>query len=389
MARLNLWPFASFLPVPQDSPGGEFQLQGRSLTDVGLRGLCVMLRYFAGQERAPIGSATRGGPSLGSLVKIDLSDNAQITDATVADLCHTLQHPSMGASLRHSLQELSVRSCARLRTRSAYELLNFVHHVRDVARDTASTAPLGGSLKLINGVDLEALQASVRSASAGSRTNGPPLILRCFVGLAPSDGGRQRQHKPRFAALSECDVHFFASILHLFSHIPYCHMHIVMPSDLEAHRSAEALAAWTRPAVAGDDGPFAVASVSNDSPFPPPDSIADVTAAIQAHFEAAKRFFEACPVSTQLRLSVAPSVHGCEEILLEGDHAVLGAVPGSERPSHMTVNAFSLVKRQLQEKAAKRCHSGTAALREQHQFATLALLLPYAVWEGRDGAGAR
>uniref|UniRef100_A0A7S4S9B5 Uncharacterized protein n=1 Tax=Alexandrium monilatum TaxID=311494 RepID=A0A7S4S9B5_9DINO len=354
MARLNLWPYASFPPAAPDVPGCEFLLQGRSLTDVGLRGLCVMLRYFAGQERTPgVGSATRGGPSLGSLVRIDLSDNAQITDATVADLCHTLQHPSMGASLRHSLQELSVRSCSRLRTRSAYELLNFVHHVRDVARDAGATAPLGGSLKLINGVDLEVLQASSRSTSVGGRANGPPLLLRCFVD-PPWEAGQQRLRKPRFAALSECDVHFFASILHLFSHIPYCHMHVVVPQDLDSDLTPEAMAPWGRPAVAGDDGPFAVVSVSNDSPFPPPVFKASVVAAIQAHFDAAKRFFEACPVSTQLRLSVAPSIPGCEDVLAQGDHAVLGAVPGSDQPSHMTANVFARVKKQLQEKAAKK-----------------------------------
>merc|ERR1712190_127158 len=103
------------------------------------------------------------------------------------------------------------------------------------------------------------------------------------------------------------------------------------------------------------DGPFISHNVSNDSPFPPPESSTrHISQAIEAHLEAATRFFEACPILVQLRVSMVPSIPGCDDILMEGDHAVLGAVPGSERPHGMTVAQFGKVKAQLQEKAHRR-----------------------------------
>lgn len=351
MARLSLWPVASFAPAAADGAVPEFQLRGRSLTDVGLRGLCVMLRHFAGLERVP---STRGMSAL-NLVRIDLSGNEQLTDATVADLCHTLQHPSMGASLRHSLRELSVRSCMRLQTRSAFELLGFVQHIREVglARDGSSSGPLGNSLQMINGVDLEALQASGRSAGSGGRAAGPPMLIRTFV----EPGEVRRGPRPEYAALSACDVHFFASMLHTYSHIPYCHVHIVLPPITETPEArSEGLGAWGRPELTQEEGGrFAPPTVSNDSPFPAPMSAAKrVTDAIQAHLDAARRFFEACPISTQLRLSVAPLVSGCEDLLLAGDHSVLSVAPGVERASGAAVSTFSRIKLRLQERASRR-----------------------------------
>jgi len=208
---------------------------------------------------------------------------------------------------------------------------------------------------MINGVDLEGLQALGRT-TVGGRASGPPMLVRSFVDAVDGDGSNPYPFKPQLAALSECDVHFFASVLHLFTHIPYCHVHIVVaPQATETHSAAEALSPWGLQGVNDEEGPFAVASVSNDSPFPPPKSSdKSYNTAIQAHLDASKRFFEACPVSTQLRLSMVPAVLGCEDLLASGDHAVLMAVPGNERPSTMTVNTFNDVKLRLQERAAKK-----------------------------------
>ncbi|CAK0856922.1 unnamed protein product [Prorocentrum cordatum] len=348
MARLQLWPVAAFLP-PSAADGAEFRLRGPSLTDVGLKGLCVLLRHLAEQERRATAPLSRS--SAPNLVRIDLSGNLQITDDTVAQLCHTLKHQSMGGSLRHSLRELNVRSCPRLRTRSSFELLNFVHHIREVLREGAASARLGSSLQQINGVDLELLQSGTgRSAGASGRSSGPPMLLRTFAEVS----GRPGRSKPLLAAMSECDAHFFAGILHLYTQIPYCHVHVVVPGDLGKRRSADSPGPWGMPQnLTADGGMFQQATVSNASPFPPPQSVERqrVAAAIQAQLDSARRLFEACPFATQLRLSVVPLVDSVEDLVAEGDRTVLNGVPGTERQGDQST--FGRVKQRLQERARK------------------------------------
>lgn len=361
MARLGLWPAAS-APVPPPPPAieGSLGLRGAHLTDVGLRGLCTMLRHFGGMPQQP-GTRTTSGPL--QLTTIDLSGNPFLTDDAVGDLCHALQHPTMGASLRSSLRELSLRSCARLKARSALELQGFVLHVRDGSRTGEP-----GALQFINGVDMEALQAAGRSgagrgSSAGSST---AVVLRTYVEAPGTSSGANPT--PRFSSLSECDVIFFASMLHLFPFIPYCHVHVLVPLVGGPHPAnkiaTSGLSTWgrdldlARPDVAGSNPLTTTPAVSNESPFPAPTcpssrAFADI---VQKHLNATQRLFEACPFSMQLRFSMAPVIPDCEGILASGDHHVLGITPSaSQNLDRGSQNSsFAMVKLKLQAKAHKR-----------------------------------
>lgn len=351
MARLNLWPFAT---LPVNASEGGFNFQGKYLTDVGLKGLCVMLRHFAGTAQSASAGGLRSGPSpsLLSLTKLDLSSNGQITDETVADLCHTLQHPSTGASLRHSLRELSVRSCTKLKARSALELQSFVMHLRDGTKGAD-----GGGLQIINGLDLEALQSTGRSAAAGGRREGlPAMTLRTFVVPEGAYLGKEAE-VPKYSTLSECDILFYAAMLHLWPHIPYCHIHVVLPLELQPQNSAQqgGFMTWAREGTLQEDGVFGGhAVVTNDSPFPAPSSAAKKTANIvQAHFDAARRLFEACPVNMQLRLSVSPAALGCEKLLAQGDDKVLGLTPSTANVQSPH-SSYAEIKRKFQATAQAR-----------------------------------
>lgn len=365
MARLSLWPHATFPAAVADNSNepqpADFHLQGRNLTDVGLKGFCIMLRHFAGLERTNPPSGIRTVAP--HIVRVDLSGNAQISDATVADICHTLQHPTLGSSLRHSLRDLSVRSCPRLRSRSAFELLSLVQHVREVVRDSAHAAggtlsALGGSLQMLNGMDLATLQSPART-QGGRLVNAPPMLLRTLVEQLE----RGRRPKANAGMLSECDVAFFASMLHTFAQIPYCHVHIVVPPEPRHPKKGQVLQ-WGREssirgsADAAEAGSFfgdEARPVSNDSPFPPPDASAEGAAAVQAHLDAARRLFEACPIATQLRLSAAPCIPDCEDLLLEGDAAVLASPPmPGDRSNAAASSSFGRVQQRLQDRAARR-----------------------------------
>lgn len=357
MARLNLWPVAAWPVHDQDGSGNDFQLQGRSITDVGLRGLCQMLRYFAGQERPE----RSGGMGRGHLVltRIDLSGNPAITDAPVADLCHTLQHPVVGGNIRHSLRELDLRSCMRLKSRSAHELLQLIQRLREAALAQGSQA-LGSSLQMLSGVDLQALQAFSRTGSH-TRQSVPPMLLRSFV-----ESGEGHDAKAQLGKLSECDVHYFASILHLFPAIPHCHLHIVIPGDVHSGPSqlVGETDVWGSPddEVPAHQGGILMPAVpvSNHSPFPAPYSTTAKTAAsIQAHLDLAKRLFEACPISTQLRLSMAPCIPGVEDIHMQGDPAVLWV--------HNEQHALHQAQKVLRDRAAKTRSAKKKGLDEKTQ----------------------
>ena len=98
-------------------------------------------------------------------------------------------------------------------------------------------------------------------------------------------------------------------------------MHVVIPRGVlqPEENIAEGYVAWGHAGAGGDDSPFTQAhAVTNDSPFPPPQSASKhVAQLVQAHLDAARRLFEAAPISTQLRLSVAPCIPGCEDSLAD------------------------------------------------------------------------
>lgn len=352
MARLNLWPVAAW---STHDDGSEFVLQGQSLTDVGLRGLCAMLRFFTGQERPErVGAALSRGHL--ALTHIDLSGNTQITDAPIADLCHTLTSP-MGSSVRHSLRDINLRSCARLRSRSAHELVQLIQRLRETQHSGAHLV-LGSALQTLNGVDLQTLQAFSRAAS--TRATVPPMLLRSFVEV----GSAAEAGKVALGRLSECDVQFFANVLHLFTQIPFCHLHVVIPGDDQGTNGnfSDGADVWGSPADSGPPttpstvaagGVHLPAPVSNHSPFPAPYSTTARTAAsVQAHLDLAKRLFEACPISTQLRFSMAPCINGAEDLLMAGDPSVL-ATPGSGSSGSHAHSLFSKVQKRLQERAMR------------------------------------
>eukprot|EP00434_Breviolum_minutum_P011293 symbB.v1.2.009965.t1/scaffold623.1/size335370/8 len=247
----------------------------------------------------------------------------------------------MGTALR-GLRELNLRSCMRLKTRSAYELLNFIQHVREASRDPGA----GQTLRMVNGVDLEALQAATRgdrAAAVGRPTTAPPILLRNF--LEPKMGTA----KAAAASMTECDVHFFAGVMHHYQNIPYCHVHIVIPTSLLKEDASTPLDVWGRPPHQ------ASLPCSNDSPFPPPVSggrLQAVAAQLQAQVDATCRLFEACPALAELRISMIPAIPGCEEILRKAGHDVL--VTSTQTGSASAMDCFSHSKQRLQEKAAKK-----------------------------------
>jgi len=360
MMKLSLWSLAGFSVhgggggEMDDVDADEFRLHGRSLTDVGLRGLCGMLRHFAGQERVPNHTSLARGPL--HLTTIDLNGNSQITDHPVADLCHTLQQPVAGSGLRHSLRDLNLRSCSRLRSRSAHELLQLIQRLREAAVSSGSgSSSLGTGLLMLNGVDLGTLQAFTRSS--GSRASVPPMLLRTYV-TNTEDPHRRNQD---FAMLSECDVHFYASVLHLFPQIPYCHVHIVIPPDDDSRPGSSDM--WGEAHDSKDEtcyggghhgGLMTVTRINNNSPFPMPRSSSmQAASSVQKHLDAAKRLFETCPIATQLRLSMVPCVPGCEDLLAEGDSTVLAGASSSGQSGSSPTGAFERVRKRLHDRAAK------------------------------------
>lgn len=209
-------------------------------------------------------------------------------------------------------------------------------------------------LQTINGVDLDALQNSGRATAgaSGLRVAGLPMLLRTYV---EPEGGTKKGPKPNLPSLSECDALFYATMLHLWNHIPYCHVHIVVPADLFAEKcdQQDGFLSWGRTDLL-DDGTFGSAhAVTNDSPYPAPQSSGrQSAAAVQAHLEVARRLFEVCPNSTQLRISMSPSVPGCEDLLAEGDHRVLGITPLVSQGGDPST--FARIKKRLHQRADKR-----------------------------------
>jgi len=350
IAKQGLWPVAA---MPSHSGAGDFPLHGRSLTDVGTRGLCSMLRYYQSADHA----MDKGSLQLS---RIDLSGNKLITDASVADLCHTLQNPSSNSSLRHTLKELNLRSCPRLKARSASELKQLLRGVRE-QREGSATA--GSSLQVISGVDVASLDNAVKTTNSSKGGGLPPMLIRTYVDYA--ERRSRPQHQIELGSMSECDVHFFSGVIHSFPQIQQAHIHVVLPMEARAAKGFAYAAehnAWGRQNVtmgAGTPSLFSTVRPDdlrrNDSPFPPPDSSTTQhrAAAIQAQVDAAARLFEACPMQAQTKFSMVPCVPGCGDLLAEGDPHVLATLAPNSRGGTSPLGIFGQIQERLQERATK------------------------------------
>merc|ERR1712070_812166 len=117
--------------------------------------------------------------------------------------------------------------------------------------------------------------------------------------------GSRMQNKVQHHKMSECDINYFAGILHLFPSIPYCHLHVVIPVEPPGVNDlGDNLDIWGNPDASQED--TGTVQVSNQSPFPPPYAkSASSSGEIQIHIDIARKLFETCPISTQLRLSIA------------------------------------------------------------------------------------
>jgi len=169
------------------------------------------------------------------------------------------------------------------------------------------------------------------------------MLIRCFVETSRS------AHIVELGKLSEGDVHFFAGILHLFPSIPFCHLHIVVPVDPPGVSDMGDVDVWGDSDAAGDSRPSQV-QISNHSPFPAPAAAsASVAKSIQSHMELAKKLFETCPISTQLRLSICPLIPGAEDLIAAGDATVLA--PTIQGGGH--AGTFNEVQKRLMDRALK------------------------------------
>jgi len=271
MARIKLWNCFSWRNCRE-----PFVFE-KKITDVGLRGLCTLLRC-AGDNEDKFGRILDTPPNI---LQIDLSNNEMISDAAVAELCRTLQLPYRNPTLN----EVSVRYCKKLKACSSFELYHLLHPRTEDEKTTGCS-----NLHIINGVDIYALQSTAKVGKPS-----PPFIIRVAEDKM----------------LSECDVHFFAQILHMFPNIPHCHLHIMLPPHKPADRG---------PMFAELQRSFS--DSTNDKPFPvptnkPPD--------LQATMNIAIRFFDASPVSTRLQISIIPMLPVCHMYQFVDDGSVLMA----------------------------------------------------------------
>lgn len=103
LSRLKLW---NYIVWPESDD--RFVMEGYTITDVGVRGLCGLLKCFSPTDNLPMAR------TLPNITEIDLSRNAQLTDAAVAVLCKALT----GINSLPSLARLTVRYCPKLKARS-------------------------------------------------------------------------------------------------------------------------------------------------------------------------------------------------------------------------------------------------------------------------------
>eukprot|EP00397_Hematodinium_sp_SG-2012_P000310 GEMP01000310.1.p1 GENE.GEMP01000310.1~~GEMP01000310.1.p1 ORF type:complete len:1691 (+),score=330.69 GEMP01000310.1:326-5398(+) len=254
-SRLKLW---SALRLSDE--GQVMEVDNRGMTDVGLRGIAGKFK-FDSMTADSIGSVRTA-----SIVKLDLSDNKQITDAAMADLCRNLLQPTNSPSLVY----LDTRYCPKLRARTAFELYYLLHP------KSRPTKTLGTQkLQVVNGMDIKLLHESVRDGKPA-----PPFVVRLYAG--------SRKGSP---SISESDAHFFAHVLHMFPNVSHCHVHVEITRFKKVH-------AWQGDTQAGE--------VDMDSPFRPP--MEDPVDEVQKQIDSSKKFFESCPVSTRTQFSCIPRI---------------------------------------------------------------------------------
>lgn len=303
--RLKLW---SVLCVTDES--GYMELDTRGLTDVGLRGVAGKLKHESMNSEG-LTLSLRSLP----LVKLDLSGNKQISDMAVADLTRNLLQPNSSPALVY----LDIRYCPKLRARSAFELYYLLHPKSNPEKPTGA-----GKLQTLNGIDIKMLRDSVLEGKAA-----PPFVVRLYA------GGRKLS-----PALSECDSHFLAHVLHVFPNVSHIHVHCEI-----MQRKKESV--WRGDTVAGQ--------VDGDSPFPPPaDEPMDEA---QRQICATRKFFECCPVSTRTQFSAIPRPSiKVPPTTLQGDVIVpvlAGAMQTAEAGGYFGQIVQTLLKRKELKKRQK------------------------------------
>jgi len=240
--------------------GGYMEVDKRGLTDVGLRGISGKMKFdFQTPDSM---SSVRSAP----ILKLDLSGNRNITDAAVADLCRNLLQPTTVPSLQY----LDLRYCQKLRSRSAYELYGLLH-----PKGRPATSVGTNKLQVINGVNIDTLAQSAKAGKAA-----PPFVIRLSSGNVKES-----------LTLSESDCHFFAHVLHLFSNVPLCHVHIELSRG-------QRIDSW--------QGETVIDSITSDSSFPAPKE--ESTDHVQKQIDAANRLFACIPVSTRAQFSAIPRI---------------------------------------------------------------------------------
>jgi len=178
------------------------------------------------------------------------------------------------------------------------------------------------------------------------------MLIRTYAG-----GEKSKVEVPM---LSECDSHFFAGMLHLYSQIPYCHVHIVIPHD-ESDRKWGSLP-WGRGDPQGGNTNFLgqEVKVSNFTAFQQPNVDVANASVFKAHFHSVRELFQAAPFSTQLRVSVVPCIKGCEDLVALGDHGVLLPL---DRGGHNNESqtSFGMITQRIHEGVAKKRRRAGAA----------------------------
>ncbi|CAD7928384.1 unnamed protein product [Amoebophrya sp. A25] len=333
LSRLKLWPHVVW-PEPSTQP---VNLEGHTLTDVGVRGICGLLKCFTpGPDSAP------KARSLPQLTDLNLSRNPSLTDAAVAVLCKQLSVEQACPTLRR----LSVRYCPKLRSRSAFELYQLLRTKIALtsfgeARGSRQDSDAGlKNLTILNGIDIGALS----EATAQGKPL-PPAVIRVDIDQAVDT-----------TILSECDAHYFAHVLHTFPAIPHCHVHMLVSSKMEVPADVDAYSAMLKQRRLD----VARSPSTNNSPFTQPIFVATK---LQRELQEVVRFFRACPVSMKLQLSVIPKIPAEQGMHIQDDGTILlmqnqqdmeTTVKAITKTVHVNTDGPSGIFRHLVEKLVKR-----------------------------------
>ncbi|CAD7927849.1 unnamed protein product [Amoebophrya sp. A120] len=342
LSRLKLWPHVVW-PEPNTSP---LKMEGHTITDVGVRGLCGLLKCFTPADGLP--SST----SLPFLQELNLSRNPSLTDAAVAVLCKQLSVENACPTL----EKLTVRYCPKLRARTAFELYQLLRskialtafgEAASVQQEPSSAGLK--SLKVLNGIDIEALTVAT---TAGKPL--PPAVIRVDVDQAVGN-----------SVLSECDAHFFAHVLHTFPAIPHCHVHLLVTHNMDME--SELAAMEQKCSKRRHD--VSRAPTGNTAPFVPPIVI---RSKLERELKEIVRFFRATPVSTKVQLSVIPKIpaeHGMHIqddgtiFLMQNQEEMDTVVKAVTKTVHVNTAGPAGIFGHLVEKLVKRKARKDAAIR--------------------------